>query len=458
MDGNRHRFDWMGIDPAQQVHDSVLPPQVIDEENIESACFLSVDSDRSESRESRGASMGSLPQLIRSGRTSYTVLLLKARLNPQTCDIKPRMSRSESRLVRIGAFDADAVSGLSSPASPAVSCAGSTFSFTPTGASLCLRYSASDLDQEFADPCRDGGTILLRNVVAQDGQFFEVRSVSAGAFAFSPFSAIFISRTVASVGESCLGRCCDLKFVAFEAHSFLCEIGSFTFYLCESLQSISIPPSVCLAGQRCFTTCRSLGSVTFERPSRLATIEGSAFLFCESLNRFLIPASVTAIDDFAFGGSGIRSIDIEDGSISFRVLNEFLVDFEVRSLVWVIGSPESIQIPSSIEELRPSCCRGNLRLRTVEFESDSTIRWIPQHAFSACPSLESICLPSSVEVLRGGCFRSCHGLRTVTFGAESKLRLIEGAAFERCRSVELVSVPAEVEVIVRPPIISVSRS
>jgi hypothetical protein len=65
-----------------------------------------------------------------------------------------------------------------------------------------------------------------------------------------------------------------------------------------------------------------------------------------------------------------RWIDIEDGSDSFRVVNELLVDFEVRSLVLVIGSPESIEIPCSIEKLRPFCCYSKKRLRTVEFESD----------------------------------------------------------------------------------------
>jgi hypothetical protein len=283
--------------------------------------------------------------------------------------------------------------------------------------------------------------------MAHDGEFFEVRSISAGAFRCSRISAVFISRNVARVGKGCFGNCLDLKFVIFEAHSFLCEFGLSALSCGQSLHSIAIPSSVCLVPPNCFFRCPSLGSVTFERPSRLTTIGRGAFLLCQSLNRFLIPASLTAIDELAFEGSGIRSIELEEGSISFRVENELLVDFEVRSLVWLIESPKLIQIPSSIEELRPFCCARKASLTTVEFESDSHLRSIGESAFGNCKSLESICIPSSVGFLPDRCFHSCRSLRTVTFGAESKLRLIERGAFGWCESLESICIPSSVDVL-----------
>jgi hypothetical protein len=185
----------------------------------------------------------------------------------------------------------------------------------------------------------------------------------------------------------------------------------------------------------------------FEQPSRLATIEHGTFFSCESLKRLCIPASVTAIHGLVFNTSGISSIEIEEESVSFRILNGFLVDFEVRSLLYVIGSPESILITSSIEELRPFCCWGEQRLSKVEFEPCSNLRSIGESAFSCCESLKSISIPSSVEFLRKSCFEFCRNLRTITFGPESKLRVIEKNAVGR--SVKLVSVPASAEVIRR---------
>jgi hypothetical protein len=187
--------------------------------------------------------------------------------------------------------------------------------------------------------------------------------------------------------------------------------------------------------------------VIFERPSRLATIEMRAFSDCRSLNWLFVPASVETIRTAAFDDSGIVSIGVSKESVSFRVRDEFLLDFEGRSLFWVTGSPERIVIPASVEELRSFCCSRKRNLMTVEFESDSALRSVGWHAFGDCESLKSIYLPSSVEVLCEFSFAYCSSLRTVTFGADSKLRRIEQAAFLRCPSLESVSVPASAEVI-----------
>jgi hypothetical protein len=288
---------------------------------------------------------------------------------------------------------------------------------------------------------------MLRNSVFHAGAVFSVESVSARAFEGSELSALFISRNVASLGEECLTGRGDLEIVAFEADSHLREISANVFSGCGSLRSIVIPPLVGLLGTCCFAFSSFLQTVMFAPASRLATIDQSAFLLCESLNPFSIPASVTAIHDRAFLGSGIRSIEIEEGPVSFRVVNELLVAFEVRSLVWVIGSPESIVIPSSIEEIGPCSCAWQDGLGSVQFESDSSLRSLGQSSFACCQSLESICIPSSVEVLRECCFSSCSGLRTVKFEPESRLRVIEHDAFRSCGSLQLVSVPASVEVI-----------
>jgi hypothetical protein len=245
-----------------------------------------------------------------------------------------------------------------------------------------------------------------------------------------------------------LGACIDLHVVAFECGSHLREIESEAF-AASSLQSIMIPAFARSLGPGCFALCRSLHSVMFEWASMLATIKEGAFSVCQSLTRLLIPASVTAIHHLAFERSGMCRMAIEEGSVSLRIQNDLLINFAARSLVCTIGSPESILIPSSVEELRPYCCASNERLRTVEFESDSNLRSIGRFAFADCESLESIWIPSSVGFLRGGCFDSCSSLRTVTFGRESGRCVIEREAFHNCRSLELVSVPASVEVIGR---------
>jgi hypothetical protein len=165
-------------------------------------------------------------------------------------------------------------------------------------------------------------------------------------------------------------------------------------------------------------------------------------------------SSVRAIRSGAFNDSGIRSIAIGQGSVSFSVRNKFLLDFDGRSLVWVIGQPESIVIPSSIEKLRPSCCASKTALRIVEFESNSNLRsigsWafylcpslstikfepgsrlsrIESGAFADCPSLSSVWIPSSIEVMERDCFLKCNCISGLTFESCPNISIIESDLF-----------------------------
>jgi hypothetical protein len=367
------------------------------------------------------------------------------------------MSESNSALPPIGASDGEALPRFSSLASPASICGASKVHSDKDSLSLSLHYSTYDFDWKFADPYPSRRSVLFRNVVAHDGATFEVRWVLTRTFSYYGDRAVCISRNVASLGIGCFFRCGALQTVVFEAGSHLREIEQDAFEGCGSLRSIAIPFFVGRLGANCFSVCDSLQSVTFERPSSLAAIDRYAFSNCHSLTWLSIPAWVSEIHEGAFYDSGIRSIAIEDGSVSFGVVKEFLVDFEVRSLVWVIGSLESIRIPSSIEELRPLCCSRKAGLRTVEFESDSNLRSIGRYAFAYSYSLESICIPSSLEVLPDSCFWCCSSLRTVTFETDSRLRLIERDALGLCPSLESVAVPSSVEVIGTQPVTFVSR-
>jgi hypothetical protein len=343
----------------------------------------------------------------------------------------------------LGDHDAEAVRNSFALALPALRCDVSHHDVEIWEHARFTEYSAGDRSWKFTDLCLSGSRewiIVLRNSIFHTGDVFAVESVSDRALSFYAHSALCISRNIASLGEECSTGCDRLRIVAFESDSHLGEISARAFSLCRSLRSIAIPPFVRLLGRGCFSFCCFLESVMFEPRSRLAMIEESAFLYCHGLRWLCIPASVTAIEARAFSGSGVRSIRIEPGSVSFRVVHDFLVDFHVRSLIWLIGSPDSIVIPSSIERLASSCCAAKDGLRTVEFESDSSLRLIEASAFAGCKSLESVCIPSLVEVLPETCFSDCSSLRTITLHPGSKLRLVGRDALCECRSLTSVEV------------------
>jgi hypothetical protein len=138
---------------------------------------------------------------------------------------------------------------------------------------------------------------------------------------------------------------------------------------------------------------------------------------------------VVSIDPLPLPASGNASIliDIEEGSILFRIQDELLGHFGVRSVVDVIGSPDSIAILSSIEGLLAFCCFEE-RLRTVEIEADSKFRLIYREAFREGNSFESICSLSSVEIIRLTCFLSRSGLQAACSAAIRSCRLLKATS------------------------------
>ena len=75
-------------------------------------------------------------------------------------------------------------------------------------------------------------------------------------------------------------------------------IGSYTFYYCSSLVSISLPNTVASIENSNFERCTSLTSIIV--PNSVLSIGSSAFYYCSSVTSITIPNTVTSIGDLAF--------------------------------------------------------------------------------------------------------------------------------------------------------------
>ena len=147
------------------------------------------------------------------------------------------------------------------------------------------------------------------------------------------------------------------------------KIGSYAFWLCQSLKSVIIPNSIiyiyeyafCASGieeliipdsvikigENAFEGCRNLVNLILS--NSITTIESRLFYDCSGLTSIIIPNSVTSIDDYSFVGcTGITSISI----------------------------------PNSVASI------GN-------------------GAFQFCTGLTSITIPNSVKSIGGGVFKDC---------------------------------------------------
>ena len=86
-------------------------------------------------------------------------------------------------------------------------------------------------------------------------------------------------------------------------------IGSYAFYDCSGLTSVTIPSSVTSIGRYAFSGCSGLTSVTI--PSGVTSIDESVFRGCSGLTSVTIPSGVTSIGQDAFYNcSGLTSVTI----------------------------------------------------------------------------------------------------------------------------------------------------
>ena len=88
-------------------------------------------------------------------------------------------------------------------------------------------------------------------------------------------------------------------------------LGSYAFYYCYSLTSVTIPSSVSSIGSSAFSSCYSLTSVTI--PSSVSSIDSNAFSGCYSLTFVDLsshenPPTLSSLSSIGFGANYTRTI------------------------------------------------------------------------------------------------------------------------------------------------------
>ena len=117
------------------------------------------------------------------------------------------------------------------------------------------------------------------------------------------------------------------------------SIGSYAFYDCSGLTSVTIPNSVTSIGNYAFSMCSGLTSVTI--PNSVTSIGNHAFRYCFGLTSVTIPNSVTSIGDEAFYDcSGLTSVTIGSGVTSIG--NNAFDGVDIPTVISLIENPFTI--------------------------------------------------------------------------------------------------------------------
>ena len=207
---------------------------------------------------------------------------------------------------------------------------------------------------------------LSQTVTGRDGKTYTITAIDKEAFMgcrnFSTYesnglTSIKIPSTITSIGE---GAFCYTSLETIDlTDAGITEIPLGCFGRCTSLVSAVIPASITTIGQQAFSDCNNLTTLKLEEG--LETIGERAFYGCENLRvfngtdgtgsdrTFTIPASVTSIGKMAFSGMKCSIVDL----------------------------------------------------------SQSSIKSLPEGAFSACSNIQKVTLPEGLETIGAQAFYDC---------------------------------------------------
>ncbi|MBQ4368693.1 MAG: leucine-rich repeat domain-containing protein [Candidatus Methanomethylophilus sp.] len=211
--------------------------------------------------------------------------------------------------------------------------------------------------------------------------------------------SVTIGNSVTSIGDYAFRDCIMLKSVTIP--DSVTSIREAAFYNCSSLESVTIGNSVTSIREAAFYGCSSLESVTI--PDSITSIGENAFDDCSSLESVTIGNSVTSIGNEAFAEcTSLVSIVVDEGNENYSSEDGVLFNKNKTMLVQCPGGKEGgYSIPASVTSIGES-------------------------AFLGCSSLASVTIPDSVTSIGNYAFHSCNNLAEVNVVCSNPLNITQG--------------------------------
>ena len=264
-------------------------------------------------------------------------------------------------------------------------------------------------------------------------------------------------------------------------------IGSYAFYCCSGLTSLTLPAGFTEIGINAFYGCDGLKEVRFcindnldtyltkghpyinvycgikyyindkeitsiEIPSNVTTLGDCVFQGCSGLTSLTLPAGITSIGSFAFQGcSGLTSLTLPAGITKIGENAFFgcsgLTSLTLPASITEIGSYAfcgcsgltSLTLPAGITSIDYAAFCGCSGLTSLTLPAGITS--IGSFAFQGCSGLTSLALPAGITKIGENAFYGCSGLTSLTLPAG--ITSIGSYAFRGCSGLTSIYVYAE---------------
>jgi len=206
------------------------------------------------------------------------------------------------------------------------------------------------------------------------------------------------------------------------------SIGSYAFYECGYLNSISIPKRINSIGYNAFAQCTKLQSILI--PEGITDIGTYAFYHCAKLKSIIIPSSLAEIGSEIFGYcDSLEYVTIQEGVKSIG-----------KGMFWGCSNLLNVTIPSTVERIEESAFIGCSSLSSINIPK--SVKHIGTSAFQNT-GLYSIVLPDSLKRIRTHTFKECDNLISVTL--PENLDSIDLYAFYDCSKLNSITIPQGVK-------------
>ena len=128
----------------------------------------------------------------------------------------------------------------------------------------------------------------------------------------SELETIKLPESVEDIRGNAFAYCIKLKDINFTDN--LKRIYEYAFAYCNSLTNVILSKSIVRVGYSAFCSCAELALINL-RTKNYHKIEKGTFEECPSLSRISIPSNIEKISDYAFSGSGIWQVEIENKNV-----------------------------------------------------------------------------------------------------------------------------------------------